>query len=185
MPLPPPRRDTWGGVGPILAVRWPSCLQEAIEEVQAEAQKSAYLEGIPGDSDAAELGWKAVPLRPRAAARPPRAGCSEASSGGSRRGRRAAGAGCGRLSSFSPSGWDAGAGGMLTGTLCAQPGRHGQHLCSLGSWLPAGCFYGATQPQTDDVIGWGGERPAYGRSGAPVPRYQIPGRPRVAKHPQE
>ena len=83
---------------------------------------------------------------------------------------RAASAGCGRLSSFSPSGWDAGAGGVLTGSLCAQPGRHGQHLCSLGSWLPAGCFYGATQPQTDDVIGWGGERPAYGRSGAPVPR---------------
>ena len=36
--LPPRRGDTWGGVGPILAFRWPSCLQEAIEEVSPVTQ---------------------------------------------------------------------------------------------------------------------------------------------------
>lgn len=38
MLLHPPRRDTWGRVGPILAVRWSSCLQEAIEEVSPVTQ---------------------------------------------------------------------------------------------------------------------------------------------------
>lgn len=54
--------------------------------------------------------------------------------------------------------------------LVRAAGRHGQHLCSLGSWLPAGCFYGATQPQTDDVIGWGGEN-ALPRGGL-APQFQ-------------
>lgn len=56
--------------------------------------------------------------------------------------RRARAAGSWACLSLAPA---LGPAGCAPGARACSRGAKGEHVSSLGSWLPAGCFYGETQ----------------------------------------